>query len=110
MLIAMMTLVILAEILLFAVTYVNFDPGHGSDTGRWLYVSFFGGAKLMPWWVALNRGPGDATGPGEYHSKPCGHKFPDCRAKYAQPAITSGQPRTGIETTSAGDDCCRAKD
>lgn len=56
--------------------YVNFDKGHGSDTGRWLYVSIFGGAKLRPWWVALNDGPGNATGPGEYRSKPCGHKFP----------------------------------
>jgi len=50
---------------------IRYDRGQGSDTGRWLYVSFGpGSGYVRPWYVALIGGPGNATRPGQ----DCGHK------------------------------------
>lgn len=53
-----------------SVFYYSYDQGHGSSTGRWLYVRF-GNYNLS---TSLIAGPGNATSPGNN----CGHSFPNC--------------------------------
>lgn len=76
MLIAMMALVLLAEVLLLSGVRYTYDAGHGSSTGRWFSVHFGRSSGLREWWTNLDAGPGEARGPGEYRSMRCGHKFP----------------------------------
>lgn len=47
------------------------------DNAVYLWVSW--GTGLSRWYVALNRGPGNAVGSGraEYGTKDCGHRWPN---------------------------------